>query len=321
MGSLRKESRMLVAQEQENHHSPIKVYGGSSKQASKMLAKASSMVVDATDSLRGLQPSSQGKSPIKKQASESPQKNVADLARSSAQKKTDSSASTTLSSSSIGSSLNALYDQNSKKMFGGPSGMSTLRASNLLKSRKTCEEREINITDIVVVEQKIVTFGQYISGQSLGNEIYIYNKTSNEQTFTLSIDKTSDEFPETVKELLAPYCPQDLPFEPDDESQAVNSQRKYNCWSIEDPLSKTLQPSIMFKVAPRENKRIIVVLMSPMQATSSNMLAKVVLNHLTTSNLMQSGSNQIRSAIANTFVEKRIGSYSTGFDSQDIVDV
>ena len=84
--------------------------------------------------------------------------------------------------------------------------LGTLRASNLVKSRNY-EERFMNITDIVLVEQKIVTFGQYISGQSLGNEIYIYNKTSSEQTFTLTIDKDSDEFPETVKELLAPYCP------------------------------------------------------------------------------------------------------------------
>ena len=61
-------------------------------------------------------------------------------------------------------------------MFGNDNtgaNLGPLRATNLLKSRKTCEERELNITDIVSVEQKIVTFGQYISGQSLGNEIYI----------------------------------------------------------------------------------------------------------------------------------------------------
>ena len=65
MGSLRKESHMMVADEQENNKSsPIKVYGAS-RQASKMLAKASSMEV--TDSLR-CGPTAG----IKKQASESP---------------------------------------------------------------------------------------------------------------------------------------------------------------------------------------------------------------------------------------------------------
>ncbi len=57
---------------------------------------------------------------------------------------------------------------------------SLLKTTNLLKSRKTCEKRKLNITDLVSVDQKIVSFGQFISGQTLGNRLLVTNKTNSE---------------------------------------------------------------------------------------------------------------------------------------------
>ena len=83
---------------------------------------------------------------------------------------------------------------------------------NLLKTRKSCERRQLNINEIVQVDQKIVTFGRFISGQTLGNRITIMNKTAREQMFVLEIDESSLSFNESVCELLSPYNPNDLPI-------------------------------------------------------------------------------------------------------------
>ena len=39
-----------------------------------------------------------------------------------------------------------------------------LKATNLLKSRKTCESKQLNISEVALVDQKIISFGQFISG-------------------------------------------------------------------------------------------------------------------------------------------------------------
>jgi hypothetical protein len=71
----------------------------------------------------------------------------------------------------------------------------------------------LNITEIAGVDQKIISFGQFLSGQNLGNRLAVSNKTFNLQTFSLEIDGTTDTFPETAQELLAPFNQEDLPFQ------------------------------------------------------------------------------------------------------------
>ena len=44
-----------------------------------------------------------------------------------------------------------------------------LEETNLLKSRKTCEKRVDDIEQMVEIDSPIITFGQFISGQNLGN--------------------------------------------------------------------------------------------------------------------------------------------------------
>ena len=101
----------------------------------------------------------------------------------------------------------------------------TKNITNLLKSRKTCERKRLNINEVASVDQKIISFGQFISGQNLGNELLITNKTNKEQTFSLSIDQSCEHFPETTSQLLAPFCTEDLPFKSSrkDTTRAVNS--------------------------------------------------------------------------------------------------
>ena len=44
-----------------------------------------------------------------------------------------------------------------------------LEETNLLKSRKTCEKRVDDIEQMIEIDSPIITFGQFISGQNLGN--------------------------------------------------------------------------------------------------------------------------------------------------------
>ena len=53
---------------------------------------------------------------------------------------------------------------------------------------------------------------------------------------------------------------------------------KYNCWSIENPVNRTLAKSFVFTLAPFDKRDIVVVLQTPMAASRSNMLAKLVLS-------------------------------------------
>ena len=100
-----------------------------------------------------------------------------------------------------------------------------MKSTNLLKSRKTCEKKQLDISDVVSVDQKIISFGRFISGQNLGNELLVTNKTDKEQTFTMNIEDSCERFPETASELLAPFCPEDLPFQASETqtAKAVNS--------------------------------------------------------------------------------------------------
>lgn len=134
--------------------------------------------------------------------------------------------------------------------------MNKMKPTNLLKSRKTCEKKHLNITDVLHVNQKVISFGQFISGQNLGNELRLTNKTNKEQSFTLAIDDSCARFEQTQSQMFARFCPEDLPFqeskgENDDDKLAVNSQSKYQCWSIENPVNRTLTKSFVFTLDAR----------------------------------------------------------------------
>ncbi len=107
------------------------------------------------------------------------------------------------------------------------------------------------------MDQQIISFGKFISGQTLGNELLLLNKSDKEQSFTVMIDQSGARFAETAKDLLGEYCCEDLPFEPsfvkNDQKMAVNSERKFNCWSIENPACKTLQKSITLSLQPKQS--------------------------------------------------------------------
>ena len=132
---------------------------------------------------------------------------------------------------------------------------SSLKPTNLLKSRKTCERRQLNITELVKVNQSLISFGQFLSGKTLGNKLQLTNKTAKDQTFIVCIDDTETYFTETTHALLAPFKPEDLPFSVSakESKRAVNSQNKFKCFFIENPMTRTLQKSVVIQMAGGES--------------------------------------------------------------------
>lgn len=135
------------------------------------------------------------------------------------------------------------------------------------------------------------------------------NKTAKEMTISLNLDESSHRFPETAKSLLAPFCPQDLPFHPSSSSdldRAQNSQKKFRCWSIENPVNKTLQKSVVVSLAPGEAQGFVIALQTPMSASCADLLAKLVLTHI------PDEAEQTQ----RTIVEKRIGNCNPKVESR-----
>ena len=109
-----------------------------------------------------------------------------------------------------------------------------LEETNLLKSRKTCEKRVDDIEQMVEIDSPIITFGQFISGQNLGNQLTITNKTNVKKTFELKLDTEVETYEQSSKQIFSMFVEDDLPFRGTDE-KATNSEHLLNCWFIENP--------------------------------------------------------------------------------------
>lgn len=132
MGLLRKQSSTMAAQ--ENSSSPLKAFGqGPSLQkrgsAKMMLTKGTASVEDR-QSVASESPLKA--SPLKKQmrmfeAHESPSKLISELIK-------------------VKSAQSEVPTEQAKTVFG------KIKATNLLKSRKTCEKRQLNISELAEVD-------------------------------------------------------------------------------------------------------------------------------------------------------------------------
>ena len=61
---------------------------------------------------------------------------------------------------------------------------------------------------------------------------------------------------------------------------AVNSEAAFKCWAIENPENRTLQKSVVFTMEPWQCKQFVLVLQAPMTVSRSDLLAKLILSHV-----------------------------------------
>lgn len=63
--------------------------------------------------------------------------------------------------------------------------------------------------------------------------------------------------------IFGQYNRDELPFEYQDGTKISNSELQYNCWFIENPVSKELQKQITLKIGPQMSQEFIVVVKAP----------------------------------------------------------
>ena len=170
--------------------------------------------------------------------------------------------------------------------------------NNLLKDRKIALPEPVIpcIESILELDVPIINYGSFISTKVLGSTLQLTNKTKQEQIFQLNIDTDNVEYTESTKKMFDPYYEEDLPFRGTEASPVINSENKYNCWFIEDPIKKSLEKSVTLILPPAESLELIVVVKAPM-TNSLNMLSFINISHVT----------EDVEAKKQTYVEKRIG--------------
>jgi hypothetical protein len=90
--------------------------------------------------------------------------------------------------------------------------------------------------------------------------LLLSNISEEEQVVTMNIS-TQTAF--DCDEIFGQYNRDELPFEYKDGSQIKNSEVEFNCWFIENPVTKELQKSITLKIGPQVSQEFIVVIKAP----------------------------------------------------------
>lgn len=107
-----------------------------------------------------------------------------------------------------------------------------------------------------------MSFGTFISSKILGSHLTMTNKSDKDQIFEVAVDKQTKQYGQSTKELLCDYIESELPFQVS-RSPALNAESVHNCLFIENPKSKNLEKSLMFKLAAKASFSLVVVLKAP----------------------------------------------------------
>lgn len=130
----------------------------------------------------------------------------------------------------------------------------TAKPANLLEYRKetkwSLQSKQDDIKDILEIGQHLMSFGKFISSKVLGSHLTLTNKSDREQIFEVSVDRETKHYELSTKELFCEYVESELPF-PVSSSPALNSEAVHKCLFIENPRSKNLEKSVMFKLAAK----------------------------------------------------------------------
>lgn len=123
-----------------------------------------------------------------------------------------------------------------------------------------------------------MSFGTFISSKILGSHLTMTNKSDKEQIFEVAVDKQTKQYEQSTKELLCDYNEAELPFQVS-TSPAFNAESVHNCLFIENPKSKNLEKSLMFKLAAKASFSLVVVLKAP-KIKKLDFLSYVTVRHV-----------------------------------------
>jgi len=96
----------------------------------------------------------------------------------------------------------------------------------------------VPIQEILDVDSNVINYGQFICGKILGSTLLLSNISNQDQVVTMSISKDKSFKCDTI---FGQYNRDELPFEYKDGTGIKNSEIEFNCWFIENPITKELQ--------------------------------------------------------------------------------
>ena len=88
------------------------------------------------------------------------------------------------------------------------------------------------------VDSNVINYGQFICGKILGSTLLLTNISQVDQLIKLSISKQKKYDCDSI---FGQYNRDELPFEYRDGTGIKNSEIEFNCWFIENPITKELQ--------------------------------------------------------------------------------
>lgn len=100
------------------------------------------------------------------------------------------------------------------------------------------EQNVVDINEVLDIDSNVINYGQFICGKILGSTLLLTNISDEEQVITMSISRqqTFD-----CDGIFGQYNRDELPFDYNDGAFIKNSEIEFNCWFIENPITKELQ--------------------------------------------------------------------------------
>lgn len=106
-----------------------------------------------------------------------------------------------------------------------------------MKTQIQEERTVVPIQNILDVDSNVINYGQFICGKILGSTLQLSNISDKDQVVTMCISKEKQFKCDSI---FGQYNREELPFQYKDGSTIKNSEIEFNCWFIENPVSKEL---------------------------------------------------------------------------------
>lgn len=140
------------------------------------------------------------------------------------------------------------------------------------------------------MDSNVINYGQFICGKILGSTLLLSNISEDDQIVTMSI---SNKQIFDCDEIFGPYNRDELPFDYKDGTQIKNSEVDFNCWFIENPVSKELQKTITLKIGPGMSQEFIVVVKAPKNRLESKVVSFIDIQMTEDNYSNQKGEKQL----------------------------
>lgn len=131
------------------------------------------------------------------------------------------------------------------------------------------EQNVVDINEILDIDSNVINYGQFICGKILGSTLLLTNISNEEQVINMCISRQAKFDCDAI---FGQYNRDELPFEYQDGAFIKNSEIEFNCWFIENPITKELQKQITLKIGPQMSQEFIIVIKAP----KNRLQAKIV---------------------------------------------